>query len=124
MASRMEEMSFITGRRGLFDQFDGRILALATWVFAFYSASIFSINILGEYFSEYSSIIYQLVGFVNAFGTLVWAFFLDPALSRRFDASRDVLGAYNSLLIASWLANIVFAPLLILGIVALLKGLS
>lgn len=113
IAKKIEDFFAANCGRRLLIHFDRRIVVMAAWVLTFYSVSVFSINILGEYFQRYSSIIYQLVGVVNAAGTLVWSFVLDPVLSRRFDASRDVMGAYNSLILANWFANLLLAPLFI-----------
>lgn len=100
-------------RRHILEQVDTKILLLASWVLAFYSIAVFSINIAGAYFPHYGAIIYQLVGVVNAAGTLVWAFILDPMLSRRFDSLSDVLGVRDSVLLANWVANALMAPLFI-----------
>lgn len=101
-------------RRRILEQIDAKILLLASWVLAFYSIAVFSINIAGAYFPHYGAVIYQLVGMVNAVGTLVWAFVLDPILSRRFDSLNDVLGVRDAVLLANWVANALMAPFFIL----------
>lgn len=100
-------------RRRMLEQVDTKILWLASWVLSFYSIAIFAINIAGAYFPHYGAIIYQLVGIVNALGTLVWAFILDPMLSRRFDSVSDVLGVRDSVLLANWVSNSLMAPFFI-----------
>lgn len=101
-------------RRHILQDVDTKILLLTSWVLAFYSIAVFSINIAGAYFPQYGAVIYQLVGIVNAVGTLVWAFILDPMLSRRFDSLKDVLGVRDSVLLANWAANAIMAPLFII----------
>lgn len=100
-------------RRSILERVDTKILLLASWVLAFYSIAVFSINIAGAYLPFYGAVIYQLVGVVNAIGTLVWAFILDPMLSRRFDSLSDVLGVRDSVLLANGVANLLMAPFLI-----------
>ena len=58
------------------------ILLPAIWIFFFYTGSGFLVNILAMITHEYSAIILQLTGALNALGTFVLAFFLDPRISR------------------------------------------
>ena len=90
---------------------DVRLLIPATWIFFFYSASPFLINILGVKFSEYSNIILQLTGLCSALGTLALAFILDPKLSRQYEMQTELHVALNSLFFAHMLNILVMSPL-------------
>lgn len=62
-----------------------RIALPAIFIFFFYSASGFIINIFAVAFADYASFILQLIGIINAFGTLMMAFVLDPMISKTFE---------------------------------------
>lgn len=94
-------------------QLDGRLFLLATVIQVFYTIALFAINLIGAYCAPYGPVVYQLTGFVSAIGTLIWAFALDPQLSRRFDDRKDIARTFHSLLMANWACNILFAPLLL-----------
>jgi len=95
---------------------DKQLLLLALWVSVFYTSSLFLINIMGAIFSSYGAVLYQLVGLVNAFGTLVLAFFLDPKLSRLLDNNGDLRTIYFTLILASCLSFVFVGPLFITAI--------
>lgn len=84
---------------------DKSIAVTAVWIFFFYSATPFIINIFGMKYSEYASVILQLTGVSSALGTLVLAFFLDPKLSRIYEDQKDLPFAFRSL-IFSHLVNL------------------
>ena len=92
-------------------QFDMRLLILATIIQVFYTIALFAINLIGAYCAPYGPVVYQLTGLVSAVGTLIWAFALDPQLSRKFDSGTDVARTFHSLLLANWACNIFLAPL-------------
>lgn len=94
-----------------FFEFDKRVLILATIIQVFYTITLFAINLIGAYCAPYGPVVYQLTGLVSAVGTLIWAFALDPQLSRTFDKGADVARTFHSLLWANWACNIVLAPL-------------
>ena len=76
------------------DNSDGKIVEVrlflsALWIHFFFGSVYFLINVLGYTFKEYSSVILQLTGFVNAMGTLILAFYLDPVLARVFERDRE-----------------------------------
>lgn len=100
---------------------DWSVCFLCCYVISFYSIAIFAINIIALHFSQYDSILYQLVGIVNAFGTLIWAFVLDPKLSRRFDHCERVMEVSESIFLGNWLAHLVLAPFLITCLILVLE---
>lgn len=103
-------------------EIDWRICLLCCYVMSFYSISIFAINIIAIHFVSYNSILYQLVGIVNAFGTLIWAFILDPMLSRRFDHCDRVVEVTDSIFAGNWLANLFLAPALTACLIYVLEA--
>lgn len=94
-----------------FTRNDPRILFAALWIFFFYSASIFVINILGFIFQDYSSAILQMTGLANAIGTIALAFYLDPKLSRIYENNSNILVAVNSLMFAHVLNICALSPI-------------
>lgn len=86
---------------------DNAIFLFGLWIFFFYGASVFMVNILNFLLPTYSSVILQTTGLVNAMGSLAFAFLLDPRLSRLYEAQQDMMRAANSLA-GAHLINLVF----------------
>lgn len=97
----------------------GKIFYTSAWVFLANGSSLFIINILGAIYSDKAAIVYQLVGIVNALGTIVMAFFLDPMLSRIFEGNKEHLLVYKSLTLAQFINSILLGPLIILTVYVL-----
>lgn len=93
-----------------------KVMLLSTWIFSFYSASIFILNILASRAAEYASVIVQLTGFANALGTLALAFFLDPILSRSFEKKAQLDGIMNGLLFGRIISHMVVSPSVFLAL--------
>jgi hypothetical protein len=91
---------------------DTPLMLMAVWVYLFYGSSMFMINILADRFTQYAEIIYQMVGFCNAIGTLALAFFLDPRLSRIYERRANLGVTYNSLVSAHFLNLMILGPAL------------
>jgi len=90
-------------------------LALSSsWVFFVYGSALFFINLFGAKFQENSAIIYQLVGIINALGTLLMSFYLDPKISRSFDRRADVMQSNDSVMVGQLVALAILGPLSIL----------
>lgn len=119
----VEEHTLKSDKRSFYGSLDVKIFLLASWVLGFYTIAIFAINLAGAHFSEYGAVIYQLVGLVNAVGTLVWSFILDPIMSRRFDAKKDVIRVRDSVLFSNWMSNFVIAPVFLVALHILLTSL-
>lgn len=86
------------------------LIISSSWVFFIYGSSLFFINLFGSMNQDKSAVIYQLVGLVNALGTLFMSFFLDPKLSKNFDNKDNVFSTYNSVVIGQFLALGVVGP--------------
>lgn len=95
----------------LFSGIDRKIVVPAVWIFFFYSASPFLINVLGMIYRDYSSVILQLTGLSNAFGTIALAFFLDPKLARFYERQSDLPAVSRSLLLAHLINLGMISPL-------------
>jgi hypothetical protein len=80
-------------------------------VYFIYGSSLFFINILGAEFQEQSAVIYQLVGIINALGTLLMSFYLDPKISRNFDQKESIMESNDSVVAGQLLALAVWGPL-------------
>ena len=93
-----------------FPQLDKSIVVTAVWIFFFYSATPFLINVLSMKYSGYSSIILQLTGLSSALGTLALAFLLDPKLSRIYEDQREVPIASRSLLLSHMINLTIAGP--------------
>ena len=72
--------------------------------------SLFFINILGAKFSDQSAVIYQLVGIINALGTLLMSFYLDPRISRNFDHQENVMVSNDSVVAGQLVALSILGP--------------
>lgn len=90
-----------------------RIIWSGTVIFSAYSSSLFIINIIGSAYSQYGSIVYQLVGLVNGIGTILLAFYLDPMLSRFYESKGSLLGVTNSIFVAQTLSILIVGPFLV-----------
>lgn len=88
----------------------GEIFLSAVWIFFFYTSAGFLINIFAVASPDYSFIILQLTGVINACGTLVLAFFLDPRISRIYEHGGDVETVYVSLFFAQFANVVVISP--------------
>ncbi|MGB0797695.1 MAG: lipid II flippase family protein [Planktomarina sp.] len=95
---------------------DWQIFSLALWIFFFYGASIFMINILNFLIPQYSSVILQLTGLINALGSIALAFFLDPRLSRLYEKRNNILTALNGLIGAHLCNLFILSPLVFLAL--------
>lgn len=104
-----------SGEKG-YANLDIRLMLAASWVYLFYGSSMFIINIFAVKFDQYAEIIYQLVGFFNALGTIALAFILDPRLSRIYERQENLGITLNSLFGAHLMNLMVLGPLLILAI--------
>lgn len=82
----------------------------ATWIFFFYGASVFIINILAFRFPQYSPVILQTTGLFNAFGTIALAFYLDPKMSRIFELKENLPGTVKSVLFAHAVNIFIVSP--------------
>ena len=92
---------------------DKSLVYLSSWVYLVYGSSLFVINIVGFVYSDYSAVVYQLVGLVSALGTLVFAFILDPKISRFVEMKTKVVDSHNSLLLGQLISVVLLGPLLI-----------
>ena len=68
---------------------DPKLFLSALWIYFFFGSVYFLINIAGYTFKDYSTVVLQLTGIINATGTLILAFYLDPLLARIFERERD-----------------------------------
>jgi hypothetical protein len=93
---------------------DKRLALSSSWVFFVYGSALFFINLFGAKFQENSAIIYQLVGIINALGTLLMSFYLDPKISRSFDRRADVMQSNDSVMVGQLVALAILGPLSIL----------
>lgn len=93
--------------------FDYSLVASASWIYFVYGSSLFVINIIGFYYQDNSAIVYQTIGLVNALGTLLMSFFLDPRISKNFDAKTNVNIALNSVLLGQLIALVLVGPLFV-----------
>lgn len=82
----------------------------SSWVYFVYGSSLFLINILGAKFSDQSAVIYQLVGVINALGTLLMSFYLDPKISRNFDHQKNVMVSNDSVVAGQLVALSILGP--------------
>lgn len=87
-----------------------KVFMLSLWIFTFYSSSIFVLNIIAHSFSDYASVVVQMTGLANAFGTLALAFILDPLLARSFEARDGLDGIILAMLLGRITSLIVAAP--------------
>jgi len=83
------------------------ILFPAVWIFFFYTGSGFLVNILAMISHEYSVIILQLTGALNALGTFVLAFVLDPKISRVYENGEEAESVFVTLFSAQMI-NVLF----------------
>ncbi|QYX56779.1 hypothetical protein K1T73_17375 [Roseovarius sp. SCSIO 43702] len=97
-----------------------RVFFVAAWIFVFYGSSMFLINLIAFRFQDASTVVLQLTGFINACGTVVLAFYLDPMLSRKYEIGENLHETLNSLLLAH-VANVaLLGPLIIAVATAIL----
>jgi hypothetical protein len=85
----------------------------SAWIYFVYGSSLFFINLIGSIYSDYSAIIYQSIGIVNALGTLLMSFFLDPKISRNFDRKMNIKLTMNSILTGQIVSVVVLGPIFI-----------
>jgi hypothetical protein len=64
----------------------------------------FFINVFGAKFEDQSAVIYPLVRFVNALGTLLMSFCLDPKISPNFDQKESIIHSNDSGVVGQLLA--------------------
>lgn len=95
------------------------LIFVATWVYVFYSGSLFIVNLVGAIHIEYGPVVYQLVGLVNALGTIVFAFVLDPKISRILEGKAGLGVALNSQLCGAGL-SLMCGPILMLAVLSAL----
>jgi len=93
---------------------DKRLVFSSSWVFFVYGSALFFINLFGAKFQEHSAVIYQLVGIINALGTLLMSFYLDPKISRNFDHRSNVMQSNDSVMVGQLVALAILGPLSIL----------
>jgi hypothetical protein len=55
-------------------------------------------------------VIYQLVGIINALGTVLMSFYLDPKISRNFDQKERIMESNDSVVAGQLLALVVWGP--------------
>lgn len=103
------------------ERLNWKIFYTSAWVFLANGSSLFVINILGAIYVDKAPIVYQLVGIVNAFGTIVMAFFLDPMLSRIFETNKEHMRVYKSLTYAQYANSLFLGPSLILFVYFILN---
>lgn len=89
---------------------DKSLVYSSAWVYFVYGSSLFFINIFGAEFQEHSAVIYQLVGIINALGTLLMSFYLDPKISRNFDHQADVMLSNDSVVAGQILSLGILGP--------------
>jgi len=68
---------------------DLKLFLSALWVYFFFGSVYFLINVAGYTFKDYSTVVLQLTGVINAIGTFILAFYLDPILAKIFERERD-----------------------------------
>lgn len=90
---------------------DRRLILLGSWVFGVYSVSMFTINLVASAIPQLATVILQCGGLINAFGTVIMAFFYDPNVSKKLDEGADKGMIYRSIVSANLIAVSVFAPL-------------
>lgn len=100
-------------------KFSYSIVFTATWVYVFYSSSLFIVNLVGVIHAEYGPIVYQLVGLVNALGTIVFAFVLDPKISRMLEGREMLDLALNSQILGNGV-SLAMGPVLMLVVLSIL----
>jgi hypothetical protein len=91
-------------------KFDQSLIYSSSWVYFIYGSSLFFINIFGAEFQDHSAVIYQLVGIINALGTLLMSFYLDPKISRNFDQKENIMESNDSVVAGQLLALVVWGP--------------
>lgn len=94
-------------------KFDGALVFSSSWVYFVYGTALFFINLFGAKFQEHSAVIYQLVGIINALGTLLMSFYLDPKISRNFDHQSHVMVSNDSVLAGQLIALALLGPMAI-----------
>jgi hypothetical protein len=82
----------------------------SSWVYFIYGSALFFINVFGAKFEDQSAVIYQLVGIINALGTLLMSFYLDPKISRNFDQKENIMQSNDSVVAGQLLALAVWGP--------------
>jgi hypothetical protein len=99
---------------------DKKLVLSSSWVFFVYGSALFFINLFGAKFQEHSAVIYQLVGIINALGTLLMSFYLDPKISRNFDHRADVMQSNDSVMMGQLIALALLGPIsiMVFGMVA------
>lgn len=95
---------------GLILKLDKSLVFSSAWVYFIYGSSLFLINVFGSKFSEHSAVIYQLVGIINALGTMLMSFYLDPKISRNFDHQADVMVSNDSVVAGQILSLGILGP--------------
>ena len=90
--------------------FDQSLIYSSSCVYFIYGSSLFFINIFGAEFQDHSAVIYQLVGIINALGTLLMSFYLDPKISRNFDQKENIMESNDSVVAGQLLALVVWGP--------------
>lgn len=93
--------------------FDKALVFSSAWVYFVYGSALFFVNLFGAKYQEHSAVIYQLVGFVNALGTLLMSFYLDPKVSRNFDNKSNVMLSNDSIVAGQLLALAILGPVAI-----------
>ncbi len=105
------EVTRVSGELKLFGQVHRGLLLLGAWVFGVYSVSMFTINLVASAVPQYASIILQCGGLINAFGTIIMAFFYDPRVSKKLDDGANKGLLYRSIVSANFLSIVFFAPI-------------
>jgi hypothetical protein len=88
----------------------GSLVYSSSWVYFIYGSALFFINVFGAKFEDQSAVIYQLVGIINALGTLLMSFYLDPKISRNFDQKENIIQSNDSVVAGQLLALAVLGP--------------
>lgn len=87
----------------LADAGEGKILwpivARCCLVYFFFAGSAFTLNLIGARYTEYGTIIYQLIGALTGLGTIIHSFSLDPILTRRYDRGEGLGTTLNSVVL-------------------------
>lgn len=93
---------------------DWHLVGIGSWVYFIYGSSLFFVNIIGHHFSNYAPIVYQTIGLINALGTIVFSFVLDPKISRVLDSKGNIVILHNSLLLSQMINVCLLGPVAIL----------
>lgn len=95
-------------------QLNRTLIYSSSWVYFVYGSALFFINIFGAEFQDHSAVIYQLVGIINALGTVLMSFYLDPKISRNFDQNEHIMESNDSVVAGQLLALVVWGPVSLL----------